>query len=112
MKFGKVENAEIIDFSLPLDHEGTKQVLPGKKDNNLEVSVGCAKWNKNELKGFYPRGTKDELTYYSTQFNAIELNATFYNDFGFDQMAKWRDKTPDRFCYPVPQRYTSRSGTA
>jgi len=23
--------------------------------------VGCAKWNRADLKEFYPRGTKDEL---------------------------------------------------
>ena len=32
---------------------------------------------KTDLKGFYPKGTKDELKYYATQFNSIELNATF-----------------------------------
>ena len=32
---------------------------------------------KQILKDFYPKGTKDELTYYATQFNSIEMNATF-----------------------------------
>ena len=71
MKFGRVDNPDSIDFTLPRDHPDTKQVLGlnmGKQD--LDIFVGCAKWNKTDLKGFYPRGTKDALTYYSSQFNA------------------------------------------
>ncbi len=33
--------------------------------------------NAQDLKNFYPPGTKDELSYYSTQIYSIELNATF-----------------------------------
>ena len=67
MKFGKVENPELVDFSLPKDHPDTKKNLSKhKKENDFEAFVGCAKWNRADLKGFYPRGTKDELTYYST----------------------------------------------
>ena len=75
MKFGKVENPELIDFTLPKDHPDTQVVLnrDGKK-SPLNVYVGCAKWNRQDLKNFYPRGTKDELEYYSSQFNCIELN--------------------------------------
>ena len=93
MKFGKVGDPENIDFSLPPDNNDTERVLqPGSGQNKHEFYIGCAKWNKNDLPGFYPRGTKDELEYYSSQFNSIELNATFYRDFGFAQMAKWRER--------------------
>jgi len=62
MKFGRVEHPEIIDLTLPQDHPGTKRVLSNfKATNHPEVYVGCAKWNRQDLKGFYPRGTKDEL---------------------------------------------------
>ncbi|MEP5611627.1 MAG: DUF72 domain-containing protein [Cyclobacteriaceae bacterium] len=98
MKFGGVENPELIDFTLPKDHAGTANAL--KEGTDLkEVFVGCAKWNKQDLKKFYPRGTKDELTYYATQFNSIELNATFYNHFSEEQMLKWVEKTPDDFKF-------------
>ena len=98
MKFGSVEQPELVDFTLPEDHPGTKPVL--EKGKGLSsVFVGCAKWNRQDLKKFYPRGTKDELTYYSTQFNSIELNATFYNHFSEDQMLKWVEKTPDDFKF-------------
>tara|TARA_R110000868_G_scaffold124800_1_gene329664 strand:- start:109 stop:996 length:888 start_codon:yes stop_codon:yes gene_type:complete len=100
MKFGSANNPETIDFTLPEDHPGTKRVLNKVKDDNVpEIYVGCAKWNRADLKGFYPRGTKDELVYYSSQFNSIELNATFYRIFPAEQFATWYDKTPKGFKF-------------
>ena len=100
MKFGSVPNPELIDFTFPKDHKDTKRVLNAVKDDNIpEIYVGCAKWNRADLKGFYPRGTKDELVYYSSQFNSIEMNATFYRIFSAEQFAKWYDKTPANFKF-------------
>ena len=100
MKFGSVEHPELIDFTLPKDHKDTKRVLNLVKDDNVpEIYIGCAKWNKADLKGFYPRGTKDELVYYSSQFNSIELNATFYRIFSAEQFSTWYDKTPANFKF-------------
>src|SRR5690554_435486 len=107
MKFGQVENPENIDFSLPEDHPDTAKVLAQHKDDKapFEVFVGCAKWNKTDLKGFYPKGTKDELVYYSSQFNSIELNATFYKAPSPQQVATWAAKAPDNFKFfpKIPQ---------
>jgi len=100
MKFGQVENPTAVDFSLPADHPATNIILENNDQSKpLNVYVGCAKWNRTDLKGFYPRGTKDELSYYSTQFNSIELNATFYGMPSAQQVITWRDKTPDDFRF-------------
>ncbi|MEW7277422.1 DUF72 domain-containing protein [Aquimarina sp. 2201CG1-2-11] len=99
MQFGKVTQPELIDFRLPQDHKDTEHVLKNTASGNLSVHVGCAKWNRQDLKGFYPRGTKDELEYYSSQFNSIELNATFYRIFPEDQFVKWYLKTPKGFKF-------------
>lgn len=100
MKFGKVENPEEIDFTLPKDHPATIDVLKkNKKKQPFDVYVGCAKWNKKDLKGFYPRGTKDELSYYATQFNSVELNATFYKMPTSNQVATWKEKATDDFKF-------------
>ncbi len=100
MKFGKVEHPESIDFTLPNDHLDTEVVLAKETlEKSTNVYVGCAKWNRQDLKNFYPRGTKDELAYYSSQFNCIELNATFYRIFPSEQYTKWYDKTPDNFKF-------------
>lgn len=101
MKFGKVDDPSLIDFSLPADHPDTERVLGATKadGSELEVYVGCAKWNRTDLKGFYPRGVKDELSYYSSQFNSIELNATFYNMPKRSQVEAWKNKTPENFKF-------------
>lgn len=100
MKFGSVDNPGSVDLSLPGDHPDTAEVLSKKRTSSAPgVYVGCAKWNRQELKNFYPRGTKDELAYYATRFNAIELNATFYRNFPPEQVTVWYDKVPDNFRF-------------
>lgn len=99
MKFGQVPDPSQIDFALPKDHPQTKFILEQNKKGLYNISIGCAKWNKTDLKGFYPKGTKDELTYYSTQFNSIELNATFYGMPTAEQVQTWKEKTPKDFKF-------------
>lgn len=99
MKFGQVEDPSGIDFTLPQDHPRTSEILKQNKENLEDIAIGCAKWNKTDLKGFYPKGTKDELTYYATQFNSIELNATFYHMPSAEQVLTWKDKTPENFKF-------------
>lgn len=100
MVFGQVPNPADVDFTLPKDAPQTAKVLAKHKNAApFEVYIGCAKWNRTDLKGFYPRGTKDELAYYSTQFNSIELNATFYGMPDWKQVETWRNNTPDDFKF-------------
>lgn len=99
MKFGQVEDPSNIDFTLPKDHKRTAELFEANKKGLQSISIGCAKWNKTDLKGFYPKGTKDELTYYATQFNSIELNATFYGMPSAEQVQTWKDKTPANFKF-------------
>ncbi len=100
MKFGKVDEPSNIDFGLPDDAFATAVNLKKYSVNNgLEIYIGCAKWNKNDLKGFYPKGVKDELGYYSKEFNSIELNATFYKMPDLAQVEKWKDKVPSGFKF-------------
>ncbi|MDQ3047037.1 MAG: DUF72 domain-containing protein [Bacteroidota bacterium] len=99
MKFGSVSSVKGIDLSLPKDHPDTLLQLGGKESKKISISIGCAKWNKTDLKNFYPKGIKDELEYYSTQFNSIELNATFYQKYTPEQYKRWKDKTPKGFKF-------------
>ncbi|HKP71281.1 MAG TPA: DUF72 domain-containing protein, partial [Pyrinomonadaceae bacterium] len=105
MKFGKVDNVDEINFSIPTDHPATDKVLKKSKAKDLKVFVGCGKWNKTDLKNFYPRGTKNELEYYATQFNSIELNATFRKRYWAPQYEKWANTTPEgfKFCPKLGQ---------
>jgi uncharacterized protein YecE (DUF72 family) len=105
MQFGKTDNPSEIDFTLPKDHADTKKTLSMTKiKKDFKVYVGCAKWNKTDLKNFYPKGIKDELTYYSSQFNSIELNATFYKSPSKNQVEIWKVKSANnfKFCPKLP----------
>ncbi len=100
MKFGQVDDPGKIDFTIPPDHPDTAKALkPTSKSKGTDVYVGCAKWNKKDLKNFYPKGVKDELAYYSTQFNCIELNATFYRLFPPDTFDSWYATVPENFRF-------------
>lgn len=99
MNFGKVDDPTVVDFGIPADDAATLKVLNNGADDSFEVYVGCAKWNKTDLKDFYPKGTKDELTYYSRQFNSIEMNSVFYNMPKAEQVLKWKNKTPEGFKF-------------
>ncbi len=101
MKFGKVENPEAVDFSFPEDHPDTLKMISETAKAGIvpKIYVGCAKWNRQDLKNFYPRGTKNELEYYSKQFNSIELNATFYRNFPASQFEKWYHTVPEGFRF-------------
>lgn len=109
MKFGSVAAPDQVDFTLPPDHGDTVltlQKIVNKKD--LKFYVGTPKWSKDSLKGFYPQGTRDELTYYSQHFDAIELNATFYKLFAPEVFQAWYDKAPTSFKF-FPKVYQSIS---
>lgn len=106
MKFGQVDDPSGVDFAIPKTPQSTLDLLASNKSKEaMEIYVGCAKWNRKDLKGFYPRGTKDELVYYSSQFNSIELNATFYNSPSKTQVETWKNKTPEGFKFfpKIPQ---------
>ena len=97
MEFGRVPEAELnsIDFSLPKEPSFNKQVLPGKKNKNAKVYVGCAKWGRPEWVGkIYPEKTKEKdfLQYYVQHYNSIDLNATHYKVYGPKAIEKWKEK--------------------
>ncbi len=117
MEFGRVAPEELInvDFTLPADPELTIKTLnASKNDKPLEVHVGCAKWGRKEWIGqIYPLKTKEAnfLDEYVKHFDCIELNATFYNIYGFlKSIIKWKDKASTnpgfKFCPKFAQNIT------
>lgn len=111
MNFGKVEDPGQVNFTLPPTHKGTHRILKRyKKASFKNVRIGCAKWNRTDLKVFYPPGAGDELKYYSSQFNSVELNATFYRMFPEDQFRTWNKKSAKNFqFFPKVPRIISHS---
>ncbi len=66
--------------------------------------VGTSGWIYKGWAGtFYPPDLKKagELEYYTTRFNTVEINATFYR-LPLEPMVKgWRERTPDGFIFAV-----------
>jgi uncharacterized protein YecE (DUF72 family) len=105
MDFGRVDNIDAVDFSLPPDHSITKEVFENLKPNKrpLQLYVGCAKWGREDWIGkIYPKGTKskDFLSHYVKYFNCIELNALFYNLQPKKVIERWASLADSdfRFC--------------
>ena len=60
----------------------------------MTVYIGTSGFDYPEWKGvFYPTDLKrkDYLNYYSTVFNALEINSTFYNMPSVQQMLSFYD---------------------
>jgi uncharacterized protein YecE (DUF72 family) len=99
MEFGRLtpEEFNLIDYTLPQDTALTLQALSdGNTSLPFDVRVGTHTWGRKDWCGvIYPPKTPDRefLTHYSKQFNSIELNATYYNIYPEEMLAKWYDKT-------------------
>ncbi len=112
MEFGRLSATQLnkVDFSLPAEPAFNKTVLPGKKNPDSKVFVGCAKWGRQEWVGkIYPEGTKEKdfLSFYVDCYNSIELNATNYKMPSEQQIRNWQKHAANKnfiFC-PKLTRY-------
>jgi uncharacterized protein YecE (DUF72 family) len=76
-----------------------------------EIRVGTSAFTARGWEGtFYPAGMKpaEYLTYYATQFDAVELDNTFYRTPALSTAKGWYAKTPPGFLFAakVPQVIT------
>jgi uncharacterized protein YecE (DUF72 family) len=104
MEFGKLDNIENLNFSLPPDTIETPILLRGLPKNETlpHLYIGCTGWSMKEWVGrVYPKGTKpqDYLHHYSRQFNTIEMNTTHYRTPSVSDVEKWYKQTPDDFRF-------------
>ena len=77
----------------------------------MTIYLGTQGWSYKDWVGsFYPPGTtpKDYLRLYTRQFNAVELDSTFYGTPAESRVHAWRDGTPAgfRFTAKVPRQIT------
>lgn len=111
MEFGKVQYIDNINFSLPPDDPVTELLwerLAPLPREPLRVYVGGTEWGRTSWVGrAYPQGTKprDFLTWYSRQFNTIELNTLFYGVPAVTTLRKWADAVAPgfKFCPKFPE---------
>jgi len=67
-----------------------------------EMCIGTSGWHYADWWGpFYPPDLKkkDALTFYTTRFNAAELNAPFYRTPTPEAVANWRESSPPGFRF-------------
>jgi len=66
------------------------------------VRIGCSGWSYGDWRGgFYPPGTPASrwLEHYSSVFDTVELNATFYRLPTVAATRRWAETTPDGFLF-------------
>jgi uncharacterized protein YecE (DUF72 family) len=66
--------------------------------------IGCSGWNYASWRGaFYPDGlpARRWLEHYSTVFDTVEVNATFYRLQKREAVARWVEQAPPEFCFAV-----------
>jgi len=69
-----------------------------------KIWIGTSGWNyKHWKKVFYPEDIAQSkwLEFYSTQFNTVELNATFYRLPKQETFISWANRTPEGFLWAV-----------
>jgi uncharacterized protein YecE (DUF72 family) len=75
------------------------------------LRIGASSWSAPSWEGvFYPPGIPPGqwITHYATEFDTVEIDATFYRTPDPRTVAQWRERTPDGFLFAakVPQTIT------
>lgn len=68
------------------------------------VRIGCSGWHYRDWRGrFYPPGMPKSqwLERYSSHFDCVEVNNSFYRLPEASTLARWRDIVPSRFLFAV-----------
>ncbi len=102
MKFGKVTNLENVSLRYPKEPVLTKKTSNSFRNQNPQVYVGAPIWADRSFVGrIYPPKTSpsDYLYHYTQQFNAIELNATYYTIPSLETVQKWKKVVPTNFKF-------------
>ena len=76
-----------------------------------KIHVGCSGWSYEDWVGpFYPKESKpkDFLELYSSVFDTVEIDSSFYRIPNQFMISQWKKRTPDGFvfCPKVPKKIT------
>jgi uncharacterized protein YecE (DUF72 family) len=80
-------------------------------NNSSKIRIGTCAWSCDDWKGvFYPADLPDNrwLEFYSRQFNAVEVDSTFYHAPARHTTEHWNEQTPPgfRFALKMPREIT------
>jgi len=86
-------------------------VVKAEKKEEAKIRVGTSAFTADGWEGsFYPEGLapRNQLSYYATQFDTVELDNTFYRTPALSTVQGWYAKTPPGFIFAakVPQAIT------
>jgi uncharacterized protein YecE (DUF72 family) len=81
------------------------------EDPASDIRVGCSGWSYEDWVGpFYPKKAKpkDFLRFYSSAFDAVEIDSSFYRIPNQFMIAQWNKSTPSNFlfCPKFPKKVT------
>jgi uncharacterized protein YecE (DUF72 family) len=119
MDFGHIEDPKAVDrilksLPLTLPENDARVALTRKK--KVQIYIGPPVWSHPGWKGsVYPKKTAstDFLKFFSRQFNAIELNSTFYRAPDAKTLKQWKDSTPSTFRFsPKLSQNISHAGAS
>jgi len=69
-----------------------------------KIALGTAGWDYKDWGGpFYPKNLDraHHLEYFSTYFNIVEINSTFYNLPSEDMVINWYNRVPEKFRFII-----------
>jgi uncharacterized protein YecE (DUF72 family) len=101
-----------MDKPEPFDAASTADLAPIERPyGEKNMLLGTSAFTANGWAGsFYPTGTnpKNYLTYYSTKFQTVEVDSTFYGTPSPETVSNWYLRTPADFVFAakVPQVVT------
>lgn len=70
----------------------------------MEIRIGTSGWQyRHWRKSFYPEKLRraEWLAHYATNFNTVEVNASFYRLPESDDIRRWCESTPEEFRFAV-----------
>lgn len=75
------------------------------------IYIGCSGFSNRDWKGFFfPEEllSKEQLNFYATQFNTVEINSTFYRRPRPQTLANWYERTGEdfKFFIKIPKTIT------
>jgi uncharacterized protein YecE (DUF72 family) len=79
-------------------------LYPLQKQNSMNYKIGCSGFSYKDWVGFfYPDDLSNTkwLEYYTTYFDTVELNSTFYKTPGLKFLKNLYKRTPPDFCFVV-----------
>lgn len=112
MQFGKPENPDSVDFTLPADPAVNAKAMQ-QGSGSIELLTGGTGWGMKDWKGkLYPEKApvKSFLEHYAKQFRTVELNSMFYNIPKDETILKWSETVPADFRFsPKILQYISHA---